>query len=197
ELSLAVDVNVNNPIALQNTRMVKAYVGIDPRVRPLMLIVKRWTKQRELNDAAAGGTLSTYTWVNMLIQYLQLRDPPVLPVLQQLGRPQDDRAVHSAYFYDDLSSLQNWGKRNEEGLGRLLYGFFHFYTHTYTYARDVVSVRMGRFLTRKEKGWHEGRHARILCVEEPFTEWRNLGNSADDTSVHGIQEELRRAQRIL
>lgn len=51
DLSLAADVNVNNTLALENTRMIRTYVQLDPRVRPLAMIVKYWTKQRILNDA--------------------------------------------------------------------------------------------------------------------------------------------------
>jgi DNA polymerase sigma len=51
ELKLAADLNVNNPLALENTRMVKAYVMIDERVRELAMIIKYWTRQRILNDA--------------------------------------------------------------------------------------------------------------------------------------------------
>jgi DNA polymerase sigma len=43
--------NVNNTLALENTRMIKLYVQIDDRVRPLAMIVKHWTKRRILNDA--------------------------------------------------------------------------------------------------------------------------------------------------
>ena len=51
ELRLACDMNVNNTLALENTRMIKTYVEIDKRVRPLAMIVKQWTKRRTLNDA--------------------------------------------------------------------------------------------------------------------------------------------------
>ncbi|KAG9617460.1 Nucleotidyltransferase, partial [Aureobasidium melanogenum] len=51
ELQLACDLNVNNPLALENTRMIKTYVQIDERVRPLAKIIKYWTKRRILNDA--------------------------------------------------------------------------------------------------------------------------------------------------
>jgi len=51
ELSLACDMNVNNPLALENTRMIRTYLQIDPRVRPLAMIIKYWTKKRILNDA--------------------------------------------------------------------------------------------------------------------------------------------------
>lgn len=51
ELQLACDMNVNNTLALENTRMIKTYVEIDERVRPLAMIIKQWTKRRILNDA--------------------------------------------------------------------------------------------------------------------------------------------------
>lgn len=51
EYELACDINVNNTLALENTRMIKTYVQIDDRVRPLAMIIKHWTKQRILNDA--------------------------------------------------------------------------------------------------------------------------------------------------
>lgn len=51
ELRLACDMNVNNTLALENTRMVKTYVEIDERVRPLAMMIKHWTKRRILNDA--------------------------------------------------------------------------------------------------------------------------------------------------
>lgn len=51
EYKVACDMNVNNTMAIENTRMIKTYVEIDDRVRPLALIIKNWTKQRLLNDA--------------------------------------------------------------------------------------------------------------------------------------------------
>jgi DNA polymerase sigma len=58
ELGLACDMNVNNTLALENTRMIKTYVEIDPRVRPLAMIIKHWTKRRIVNDA--GKQLTPY-----------------------------------------------------------------------------------------------------------------------------------------
>lgn len=55
ELKLACDMNVNNPLALENTRMIKTYVQIDDRVRPLAMVIKHWTKQRIMNDAGECG----------------------------------------------------------------------------------------------------------------------------------------------
>lgn len=51
ELQVACDMNVNNPIALENTELIRSYVAIDDRFRPLAMIVKYWAKRRVLNDA--------------------------------------------------------------------------------------------------------------------------------------------------
>lgn len=51
ELKLACDMNVNNTLALENTRMVRTYVETDERVRPLAMVIKYWTRRRVINDA--------------------------------------------------------------------------------------------------------------------------------------------------
>jgi DNA polymerase sigma len=57
ELCLACDMNVNNTLALENTRMIKTYVQLDDRVRPLAMIIKYWTKKRVVNDAGMSHIL--------------------------------------------------------------------------------------------------------------------------------------------
>jgi len=51
ESKLLCDINITSIDALENTRLVKTYVEIDPRVRPLAMIIKYWTKRRIINDA--------------------------------------------------------------------------------------------------------------------------------------------------
>ncbi|KXH31715.1 hypothetical protein CSIM01_08665 [Colletotrichum simmondsii] len=193
ELGLACDMNVNNTLALENTRMVRTYVEIDPRVRPLAMVIKYWTRQRIVNDAAFGGTLSSYTWICLIIGFLQLRDPPVLPSLHQRQhqRLPKNGGPESA-FADDLEKLSGFGAKNEASLGELLFQFFRFYAHEFDYDKYVISIRLGRKATRMEKGWHIGINNH-LCVEEPFNTARNLGNTADEYSFRGLHLELRRA----
>jgi DNA polymerase sigma len=67
-LELAADMNVNNTLALENTRMIKTYVQVDERVRPLAMIVKHWTKQRVLNDA---GRFLTHPMSRYIVNFAQ------------------------------------------------------------------------------------------------------------------------------
>lgn len=60
ELGLACDMNVNNTLALENTRMVRTYVETDPRVRQLAMILKHWTRRRIINDAGKNFFASLF-----------------------------------------------------------------------------------------------------------------------------------------
>ncbi|OIW30837.1 hypothetical protein CONLIGDRAFT_700459 [Coniochaeta ligniaria NRRL 30616] len=193
ELGLACDMNVNNTVALENTRMVRTYVQVDERVRPLAMIIKYWTRKRIVNDAAFGGTLSSYTWICMIIAFLQLRDPPVLPPLHQRHQEKlTDKQGHKSDFADDVEKLRGFGGKNKDSLGALLFQFFRFYAHEFDYDKYALSVRLGKLITKSEKKWHLAQNNR-LCVEEPFNTSRNLGNTADDYSFRGLHLELRRA----
>lgn len=142
--------------------------------------------------AAVGGTLSSYTWICLVIAFLQLRIPPVVPALHQLPyKKRQPNGVESA-FADDLDRLRGFGEQNKETLGELLFGFFRFYAHEFDYDTFALSIRLGRMLTKQEKKWNFAAN-NTLCIEEPFSTNRNLGNTADDTSFRGLHLELRRA----
>ncbi|KAJ1651315.1 hypothetical protein IWQ61_008092, partial [Dispira simplex] len=159
QFRVACDININNTMALYNTRLIKSLVDIDPRVRPLAMIIKHWAHQRAINDAGVGGTISPYTWVNVLFNFLQCRQPPVLPTLFSQGEVWNaahqgtEPFVMSVDFNDNVQQWQGFGSKNRETLGRLLYEFFRFYAYEFNYAHAVVSVRHGRLLTKEEKDW--------------------------------------------
>jgi len=142
---------------------------------------------------ALGGTLSSYTWICMILNFLQTRNPPVLPCLHK--RPHQ-RLLGAdgkpSAFADDLASLRGFGHKNKESLGELLFHFFRRYAHELDYERNVISIRDGTLISKEDKKWHLMQNNR-LCVEEPFNTERNLGNTADDISFRGVHLELRRA----
>lgn len=129
----------------------------------------------------------------MIINFLQQREPPILPVLHQMhneGKEED-------YFFNDLDQLRGFGSENYESLGGLLFAFFRRYAIEFDYDNQVISVRQGRYLTKAEKGWDTGRNKISLCVEEPCNVSRNLGNSADVGSVRGLVREFQRFLDLL
>ena len=153
--------------------------------------------------AAFGGTISSYTWICMIISFLQRRDPPIVPSLQKAeGKRVSCERTEPSRFADDLEALKGFGDSNEESQAQLLFQFFRHYGYEFDYSKYVVSVKEGRLLSREEKKWqpsnyHDKEAQKRLCVEEPFTTTRNLGNTADDYSWSGVHTEIRRAFELL
>lgn len=129
----------------------------------------------------------------MIINFLQQRQPPILPVLHDIENEDKD----DAYFFDNVDKLKGFSSANQESLGGLLFAFFRRFSVEFDYEYQVVSVRQGRYLSKVEKGWDSGRNKLSLCVEEPFNVGRNLGNSADIASVQGLRCEFQRFLEML
>ncbi|ORY86515.1 hypothetical protein LY90DRAFT_498742 [Neocallimastix californiae] len=196
ETNLSCDINVNNTIALYNTKMIQTYALIDERVKPLIMTIKYFAKQRMLNDAKTG-TLSSYCWVNLVINFLQMRRPPILPCLHAMSRdiPEEERIIIDGIdctFYSDLDKLKGFGKDNKETLYELIYGFFKTFASDFDYITDVVSVRSGCYKKKSDNGWNVSSNN-----TQPFNTSRNLANCANRYSVKGLRWEFKRAFKIL
>lgn len=133
----------------------------------------------------------------MILNFLQTRKPPILPSLQQQRRvpPKIIGGVNVAFDHS-TKPYRSFGAKNTDSLGSLVFQFFRYYGHELDFENAVMSVRLGEVLSKSEKGWNLLQDNR-LCVEEPFNTVRNLGNTADDTSMRGIHIELRRAFKKL
>ena len=59
-----------NDIAVANSGLLREYSVVDPRVRTLMMTVKQWAKEYRINSAK-DNHISSYTWMNLVIFYLQ------------------------------------------------------------------------------------------------------------------------------
>jgi DNA polymerase sigma len=77
---IEVDIAHLEPNSIINADHIRQYMQIDIRVRPLLLAVKHWAKQRGINESTKG-TLNSFGYCLMVIQYLQIVSPPVLPIL--------------------------------------------------------------------------------------------------------------------
>ena len=209
---LVCDICFNNGLALRNSQLLATYSGLDPRVCPLVFAVKNWAKNRRVN-AVYEGSLSSYAYVLMVVQFLQSRRPAILPVLQDMwpasalrGRNRKKVMVagYDTYFYQNMedSRLKEYGSKNKENLGVLLFDFFVFYGYVFGYRDRVVSPRTGQLLTKADKGWTHpidkpNRSNYWFCIEDPFEVSHNLGRTVDKGSLYNLVYEFRRAANIL
>ncbi len=176
------DISLYNILAQENTKMLRAYSCIDPRVKLLGYVVKEFAKRCDIGDASRGS-LSSYAYILMLIYYLQQVQPPVVPVLQELyddnvlasgQRPVKTVDGWNAWFFNDLGNLASvWPglKANKMEVAELWLGFLHFYACQFDDARTVISIRMKRELSKFEKMWNSP----CFAIEDPFDLSHNLG----------------------
>jgi DNA polymerase sigma len=150
------DVCVNNILAVYNTRLLRTYALLDIRCAQLIYLIKYWASMREINQPYLG-TLSSYSYVLLVIHYLQSLPNPVLPVLQDQNQfPESslpstmvdglDGNTYNCSYFETVSTKED-GKepkfvtKNTDPVGELLVGFFKYYAYDFNLDRDIVTVR--------------------------------------------------------
>ncbi|KGN46224.1 UTP:RNA uridylyltransferase 1 [Cucumis sativus] len=194
------DICINNVLAVVNTKLLRDYAQIDVRLPQLAFIVKHWAKSRGVNETYQG-TLSSYAYVLMCIHFLQHRDPPILPCLQETKIVTYHKIVDNiecAYF-DQVEKLKTFGSDNKESVARLVWGFFHYWAYCHDYANTVVSVRTKNTVSKRAKDWTRriGKDRHLICIEDPFETSHDLGRVVDKYSIKVLREEFERAATIL
>eukprot|EP00930_Biecheleria_cincta_P097982 TRINITY_DN89666_c0_g1_i1.p1 TRINITY_DN89666_c0_g1~~TRINITY_DN89666_c0_g1_i1.p1 ORF type:complete len:480 (-),score=72.11 TRINITY_DN89666_c0_g1_i1:77-1333(-) len=193
------DISVNNVLAVVNSKLVGHYVGMENRLRTLGFCVKTWAAARGINDRSRG-TISSFTLALMLIHFLQRRDPPVLPSLQDIAFSRSHKAkfvngVDCRFCTDhdliqhELSDLRGNRQPNDENTGALLMEFFRYFG--YVYRHGIIRIRDTRSLLPPTD-----ESSCYLVVDNPFEAGKDVANI--DTSQHEtIRKELRRAWSLL
>nr|XP_033477642.1 terminal uridylyltransferase 4 isoform X2 [Epinephelus lanceolatus] len=171
------DISLYNTLAQHNTRMLATYAALDPRVQYLGYTMKVFAKRCDIGDASRGS-LSSYAYILMVLYFLQQRQPPVIPVLQEIfdGKTVPQRMVDgwNAFFCDDLEDLRRLLSElqpNTESVGELWLGLLRFYTEEFDFKEHVISIRQRKRLTTFEKQWT----SKCIAIEDPFDLNHNLG----------------------
>ncbi|NWW78413.1 GLD2 polymerase, partial [Climacteris rufus] len=158
------DLNVNNVIGIRNTFLLRTYAFIENRVRPLVLVVKKWANFHEINDASRG-TLSSYSLVLMVLHYLQTLPEPILPSLQKNYPECFDPTVQLHLVHQAPCTIPPYISKNGSSLGDLLIGFFKYYATEFDWSHQMISVREAKAVPRPDGiEWRN----KFICVEEPF-----------------------------
>ncbi|KAM4641161.1 terminal uridylyltransferase 4 isoform 1-T1 [Discoglossus pictus] len=192
------DISLYNTLAQHNTRMLATYAEIDPRVKYLGYTVKFFAKRCDIGDASRGS-LSSYAYILMVLYFLQQRNPPVIPVLQEIydGKETPQLMVDgwNAFFFDNTDELRSrfpsLGK-NTESVGELWLGFLRFYTEEFDFKEHVISIRQKKLLTTFEKQWT----SKCIAIEDPFDLNHNLGAGVSRKMTNFIMKALINGRKL-
>ena len=204
------DININSDNCLRNTHLLRTYSHIDPRVRPLVMVVKHWARNRGFNEARYGG-LSSYALSLMCLHFMQCQcTPPVVPPLQLL---------YPEYFNipDVVEMIKmtpweeiEWKSTNiDASNGQLLVEFFKYFSEV-RWDEKVVCVYNGnddfaeggereRMEKRKQEAlnalgvWKYNTHMKLL---DPF-EFYNTARSVQAIPFKMIRKQFHEASKLM
>uniref|UniRef100_A0A668A5K0 Terminal uridylyl transferase 7 n=1 Tax=Myripristis murdjan TaxID=586833 RepID=A0A668A5K0_9TELE len=192
------DISLYNTLALHNTNLLASYAAIDRRVKILCYVMKVFAKMCDIGDASRGS-LSSYAYTLMVLFFLQQRNPPVIPVLQEIydgeKKPQVLVDGWNVYFWDDLKTLPSrWPQyeKNTETVGELWLGLLRFYTEDFDFREHVVCIRQQARLTTFNKQWT----SKYIVIEDPFDLNHNLGAGLSRRMTNFIMKAFINGRRV-
>jgi hypothetical protein len=186
-----INLSVNAATPVRNLKLVQACGHLSIPAKALVLLVRRWAKDRGISHVAKGH-LSPYCWTLLAIYYLQVRgEQEVLPPLGTFVKsgklptnPSDDKQPASA--------------------AKLFKGFLEFYAQEFDWRNEAVCVRSGNRAPPPlglpiHIVLHSDGKSTLVgpSIEDPFEP--SAGNLADCMtwmSFERLQEEFTRASQL-
>jgi hypothetical protein len=200
ENSVPLDLSVNSSVPFYNAALLTECGQLEPRTKALILLVRRWAKDRGICHASKGH-FQPYVWTLLTIYFLQvgMGEEPLLPPVEDFklssdlmtgaGAPKSQRA--KAQYIEEKTSV-----------GSLLKRFFRFYAD-FSWRDEAVAVKSGkRAAPASSLPLHivvhsDGKGSEVgPTIEDPFTHGRNLGTCLTTVSLDRLKEELMRADAL-
>ncbi|XP_038072652.1 poly(A) RNA polymerase GLD2-like isoform X2 [Patiria miniata] len=197
------DININNATGIRNTHLLQIYSKIDWRVAPLVVLIKQWASAQGINDASQG-TLSSYSLVLMVINYLQAKcEPCVLPCLHQLhsstfNSHSDVRFLYDTHPCNPLPSYITFQSKNTNSIWDLYRGFFAYYVEEFRFQTNVICVRLGNTYPLANAPYHSRDWVeKYIYIEEPFDRNNTARAVYNDTNFRRIMRTFEKTHRKL
>ncbi|KAK2964974.1 putative PAP/25A associated domain family [Blattamonas nauphoetae] len=197
------DMIVENRLGMHNSEFIHTYCDCDERVRPFLLLVKKWAKAWEIGDASQQY-LSSYGWNLMGLSFLQQCSPPIIPNLQSeaymnASKPSlvVDEMFEQGHVHfskdpepwrslapgllpnpSDPSQAANPRPFNDSSLASLFVGFIDFLAHHYVPA-NAFSLQHGA-ICKTDSIQHlirPNKRKPSYVILDPFQRGRNVGDT--------------------
>jgi len=206
--SIPIDFSVNSTTPLYNAALLTECGHMEPRAKALILLVKRWAKDRGICHAAKGH-LSPYAWTLLTIYFMQVggsEEGELLPPVSGFEVSKGLIAGPGAIVTQPAAKPQ-WTRPAPTGerrpVGALFREFVKFY-RAFDWHNEAVSVLSGKrappdlTLPLHIIVAEDGKTTQVgPSIEDPFERKRNLGECTTVQSLARLVEELQRAEQLL
>lgn len=184
-VNIPINLSVNSSTPSQNFSLVEACRSLNPVARELILLVRRWAKDRGISHVAKGN-LSPYCWTVLAIYFMQVKGEVLPPLASFITHGQ----VPSELSLKDCQCHA----------ADLLQGFFHFYANMFDWRNEGICIRLAqRAPPRLGLPLHillksDGKSTMVgLSIEDPYQTGHNLADCMNWRSFERTQEEISRA----
>eukprot|EP00408_Alexandrium_pacificum_P057752 CAMPEP_0171159364 /NCGR_PEP_ID=MMETSP0790-20130122/3002_1 /TAXON_ID=2925 /ORGANISM="Alexandrium catenella, Strain OF101" /LENGTH=535 /DNA_ID=CAMNT_0011623861 /DNA_START=178 /DNA_END=1785 /DNA_ORIENTATION=+ len=201
------DLSVNCATPLCNAALLEECGQMEPRARALILLVRRWAKDRGICHAAKGH-LPPYAWTLLVVYFMQVGVPgegPLLPPLRDFEKASgllsgSWRAARAA------SKVSEWKPpvrcATQMTVGTLFRAFLDFYGAEVDWRREAVAVHRGRRASPELAAelhivLREDQSVEVApTIQDPFEPRRNVATSTTAEGLARLRQEFARAQAL-
>jgi len=193
------DFSVNCVTPLRNMVMTSECGRLDSRAKALILLVKRWAKDRGVCQASKGH-LSPYGWTLLVVFFLQVgvQGAPLLPPLQGV-KTTSGFAVRRGGGADERKRTEQSASCAALTLSQLFYQFMAFYSEKFDWHTEALSVRLAQRSPASRCLALQSRAGQVVgpSIEDPFDMTKNLVSGVTPEGFSRLQEEISRALTLL
>lgn len=207
--NLSCDFNFTSTLGVKNTHLVRYYLSLDPKLMPVMLVIKLWARMKELSGT---NKFSSYSLTMMFVFYLQ-QAPYLFPSVHQLQSVSNcSEEVHEGWN-SGFKPLKNFDTTEIAKVQpcELLTGFFRFCI-SFDYALKLMSLYLGTALNKIDffqvqslpsaYARYRMNRARLnvespVCVQDPFDHARNITSRAGMKIFEDFLAECKKSVEIL
>ncbi|XP_035229063.1 terminal uridylyltransferase 7-like [Stegodyphus dumicola] len=193
------EISLYNILAVHNSVLLHTYSLLDDRCKILGCALKLLAKKASIAETVSR-TLSSYSYILMVIHYLQQVKPPVLPVLRILDQNVFEESLDipteiaekNDWLCKDtqtLKTLFNKESRNESSVGQLWLGLLKFYIQIKS--DYVISIRQKEAVPISELP----KSSSLYNIQDPFL-YKNLGCIVSENKASTIWATLNRARSL-
>eukprot|EP00441_Pelagodinium_beii_P017080 CAMPEP_0197655686 /NCGR_PEP_ID=MMETSP1338-20131121/39602_1 /TAXON_ID=43686 ORGANISM="Pelagodinium beii, Strain RCC1491" /NCGR_SAMPLE_ID=MMETSP1338 /ASSEMBLY_ACC=CAM_ASM_000754 /LENGTH=439 /DNA_ID=CAMNT_0043231385 /DNA_START=188 /DNA_END=1507 /DNA_ORIENTATION=+ len=188
--AVPVDISVNAVTPIHNSALLAECGQLDSRAKELMLLIKRWAKDRGISHDAKGH-LSPYHWSLLVIYFLQVdvfEEGAILPPLFAFKSCRD--------LLPTAGSASSSPKRSESpscpklSTAQLFKNFMYFYS-SFDWDREMV----GPLMAQRSPPSITTEDCRP-CIQDPFRPSCNLAAHVTLEGFQRLQEEIMRASAL-
>ncbi|KAI1317799.1 hypothetical protein EDD11_007821 [Mortierella claussenii] len=188
------DISINEPLGIENSKLISTYCKIDNRLRIIWFTLKRIAKSYGILSAKKGF-LSSYALTLMLITYLQTIKTPILPALQQQPeRRLTHKNINGVYCSFDRN-WSNYVAAAQENMSKpadLILSFLKYFGYTFIYSTWEVNCRLGQIRQDGQRNTRED-----MRVMDPFLVNRNVTSMVRGGNVGKIRAAFQSAYESL